>query len=347
MPNWPAPSRLGSLTGFLVGTGVVVLAGLGGYLYRFATSPLPVAKETILVVPEGASYNAVAARLIAKGLARPEDALALQLLGRYLGITARIRAGEYRVEPHTTPLTLLKALAKGRVASRSVTLPEGWKVARFLERLRETKGLDTAELPYGPRDPALTRFLGLSEKEYPHAEGWLFPDTYRFQRGDRAKALLKRSHRRMRTVLAEEWANRSEGLPLTGSYEALILASIVEKETAMPEERPLIAGVFLNRLRTGMRLQADPTVIYGLGEAFSGNLQESDLASSSPYNTYQKLGLPPTPIANPGRRAIRAVCQPASTEARYFVSQGNGQHVFSETLQEHNRAVRRYQLRAP
>ncbi|MFB6260568.1 MAG: endolytic transglycosylase MltG, partial [Thiohalorhabdaceae bacterium] len=185
---------------------------------------------------------------------------------------------------------------------------------------------------------------GLTERGHDSAEGWLFPETYRFSRGHPAEAILTKAHDRMRAILKEEWAGRAADLPLDSAYEALILASIVEKETAVPSERPLIASVFVNRLRDGMRLQTDPTVIYGMGDSFDGNLQRQDLRRPTPYNTYTSAGLPPTPIANPGRAAIKAACQPADSDYRYFVSRGDGSHVFSETLDEHNRAVRRYQL---
>jgi len=323
---------------------VVALAVLAGHLYRFATSPIQSEGESHLVVPEGASFQAVIGQLIERGLATPVEAPKLKLLARYRGVASRVHAGEYRIGAETTPLSLLKALEEGDVVSHSVTLPEGWRVARVLKRLRGIEALDSSDLPEGPEDRDLLRLLGLLGKERAHAEGWLFPDTYSFQRGTRAQRILERSHQRMEAILEEEWAQCEAGDTLSSPYEVLILASIVEKETAVPEERPMIAGVFLNRLRTGMRLQADPTVIYGLGEAFDGNLQRSDLEDPTPYNTYQKPGLPPTPIANPGRAAIHAACHPADTEARYFVSTGDGSHVFSETLEGHNRAVREHQL---
>ena len=323
----------------------LVAAGLAArHVYQFATSPLAVEGEAVLQVPQGASYNRVVARLVEGGWTEPDDALELKLLGRVFGVTARIHAGEYRLTPETTPMGLLDDLVGGDVILHSVTLPEGWTVGEFLERLRATKTLDTETLPEGPEDPELLRLLGLNERGRESAEGWLFPETYRFRRDDPAAAVLGKAHERMRTILREEWARRDEGLPLDNAYEALILASIVEKETAVPSERPMIAGVFVNRLRQGMRLQTDPTVIYGLGDRFHGNLQTRHLEEQTPYNTYRTAGLPPTPIANPGREAIRAACRPAETDALYFVARGDGTHVFSETLAEHNRAVRRYQL---
>ena len=325
--------------------GLVAIGLAVRHVYVFATSPLPVTQEQVLEVPEGASYNRMVARMAEAGWVAPNDTLSLKVLGRVLGVTSRIHAGEYRLNPGMTPMTLLDHLVGGKVILHSVTLPEGWTVDRFLARLRRASALDTGQLPAGPEDPQLLRLLGLAERGLESAEGWLFPETYRFRRGDDATKILTQAHKRMRAILKEEWGERVEGLPLDSAYEALILASIVEKETAVPSERPMIAGVFINRLREGMRLQTDPTVIYGLGDDFDGNLQHHHLrATGNPYNTYRRAGLPPTPIANPGREAIRAACQPAETDARYFVARGDGTHVFSETLAEHNRAVRRFQL---
>lgn len=323
----------------------LVAAGLAArHVYVVATSPLAVEEETVLEVPEGAGYNRVVKRLVANGWAEPGDTLALKVLGRVLGVTARLHAGEYRLTPGTTPMGLLNDLVGGNVIMHSVTLPEGRTVSDFLERLRTSQALATDNLPEGPEDPRLLRLLGLAERGHDSAEGWLFPETYRFSRGHDAEAILTQAHDRMREILQEEWADRDPELPLESAYEALILGSIVEKETAVTSERPLIAGVFVNRLRQGMRLQTDPTVIYGMGDSFDGNLQRRDLRRPTPYNTYTQAGLPPTPIANPGRAALRAACQPAETDYRYFVSRGDGSHVFSETLAEHNRAVRRFQL---
>jgi len=324
----------------------LVGAGLGvRHFYLFATQPLPVSEEAVLDVPEGVGYSRLVARLVENGWAKPGDAFELKVLGRVFGVTARIHAGEYRLSPGVTPMALLDDLVGGKVILHSVTLPEGWTVKEFLARLRTKENLDTTKLPQGAEDPALLRMLELAGKKgASSAEGWLFPETYRFRRGDQAAEILRQAHERMRAILAEEWAKRDADLPIDSAYEALILASIVEKETAVPAERAKIAGVFVNRLRSGMRLQTDPTVIYGLGDAFDGNLQRHHLRQPTPYNTYRHAGLPPTPIANPGRDAIRAACQPAETDARYFVARGDGTHVFSETLAEHNEAVRRYQL---
>jgi UPF0755 protein len=202
------------------------------------------------------------------------------------------------------------------------------------EKLRHTGAL---------RDEAAVRaLLGLGEQS---AEGWLFPDTYRFAPGIADADLLKRAHAAMKRRLAEAWEGRDPALPLKSPYEALILASIVEKETGAASERPLVASVFVNRMRRGMRLQTDPTVIYGIGEKFDGNIRKRDLTTDTPYNTYTRDGLPPTPIAMPGAASLRAVSRPAESDFLYFVGKGDGTHQFSRTLEEHNRAVAKYQLK--
>lgn len=322
--------------------GLAVAVSGVGYLYYYAHSPVGAKGTNPVAVPEGASFQAVLNSLERQGWI--ERRAEMQILGRLLGIAARIHAGEYRFRADQTPREILRALAEGDVIQYSVTLPEGWTVAQFLTRLRNTETLDTENLPKGPRDPQLLALLDL-EGEHESAEGWLFPETYRFKRGTDARVVLRQAHKRMRRQLEKAWQARAGGLPLESAYEALILASIVEKETGLPEERGRIAGVFVNRLRQGMRLQTDPTVIYGLGDDFDGNLTEAHLREKTPYNTYRIDGLPPTPIANPGAGALRAVARPADTEALYFVATGeDGRHVFSETLREHNQAVRRYQL---
>ena len=250
-----------------------------------------------------------------------------------------VQAGEYLIEPGTTPLQLLDKFNKGDVRMYAVTLVEGQRFRELRQRLEsdyrfspDTRGLSEEEL--------LER-LGL---EIDHAEGWFFPDTYSFARGTRVSRVLLSAHERMRTILAEEWQGRDSGLPLESSYEALILASIVEKETGVASERPAIAGVFVRRLQLGMRLQTDPTVIYGLGDEYDGNIRRADLSRETAYNTYKIRGLPPTPIAAAGREALTAVLHPEAGNSLYFVAKGDGSHYFSSTLEEHNQAVRKYQI---
>jgi UPF0755 protein len=237
------------------------------------------------------------------------------------------------------PADVLGRITSGQVVQHPVTLVEGWTFRQAINAI-DAQGRYSGALS-GLTDEELMAELGYPG-EYP--EGRLFPDTYRFPRDTPRLAVLRRAFERMEQVLAEEWESRSDGLPLDTPYEALILASIIEKETGAAWERPEIAGVFVRRLRKGMRLQTDPTVIYGMGERYEGRIRRADLREATPYNTYVIDGLPPTPIALPGRAAINAALNPADGDSLYFVSRGDGTHVFSATLDEHNRAVRRYIL---
>lgn len=291
-----------------------------------------------LQVERGASLRGVAQSLAQDGvLAHPE---LLVLFGRLEGSDARIKLGEYALSPDLTGPELLRLLEEGRVVQYQVTLPEGITLAQALQRLSRAEGL--TRVLAGPDDPRLAALV----TPYPHPEGLFFPDSYQFTRGDSDLDILERAHRRMREVLGAEWAAKADGLPLETPYEALILASIVERETGLVEERKTIAGVFVRRLQKRMRLQTDPTVIYGLGAGFDGNLRRVHLNDdANPYNTYRHHGLPPTPIALPGRAAINAALHPADGNALYFVARGDGGHAFSATLAEHNQAVRKYQLK--
>jgi UPF0755 protein len=257
------------------------------------------------------------------------------------GLAAALKAGEYEAPPGATPGDLLRMLAEGRVQLHSVTLVEGWTALQALAAVQAHPAI-VATLPPGDA-AALSEAVGLGGAP---AEGRLFPDTYRFARGTTDADLMQQASKRLEQVLAEAWESRAAGLPLADAYQALVLASIVEKETGAADERPLIAGVFVNRLRRGMRLQTDPTVIYGMGAAFDGNLRRADLERDTPYNTYTRSGLPPTPIALAGRAAIQAAVQPAATDALYFVATGlgDGRHRFARTLAEHNANVARYIL---
>ena len=292
----------------LAAAGFALILAVGasgaGYLYYYAHSPVESAGDNPVRVAKGSSFQSVLATLQEQGWI--ERRAEMHILGRALGVAAHIHAGEYRFEAGQTPRQMLRALATGDVLQHSVTLPEGWTVDQFLARLRATDTLDASRLPDGPRDPDLLAWLDLAER-FDSAEGWLFPETYRFSRGTDARLILRQAHERMRRQLADAWGERYADLPLESAYQALILASIVEKETAAPGERGRIAGVFINRLREGMRLQTDPTVIYGLGDAFDGNLTEAHLRRETPYNTYRVDGLPPTPIANPGEKALRVL----------------------------------------
>lgn len=247
------------------------------------------------------------------------------------------RAGEYRIEAGTRPRDLLELLASGRVIQYRLTLVEGWAFRQLAEALAADSVLaHRFDLLDPSQWPLLAAELGVE-----HPEGWFLPETYQFVRGDSDLDLLRRAHRAMREALAEAWASRSPDSPLESPYQLLVLASIIEKETAVEEERGQIAGVFARRLQKGMRLQTDPTVIYGLGETFDGDIRRRDLEADTPYNTYTRHGLPPTPIAMPGRASLQAAARPADGEALYFVADGSGGHTFSTTLAEHQAAVKR------
>lgn len=299
---------------------------------------LPIPPDGIvLTVSPGDSLRAVANRMHAQGL-MPYPNL-LILYGRWSGLDQQIKRGEYLLPGGTTALSLLKLLHAGKVMQYQVTLPEGITLGQALSILQQQDALES--VLSDARDARIEQLV----QPRSSAEGLFFPDSYRYERGDTDWQLLQRAHDAMAEVLAQEWAQRAPELPYETPYEALIMASIVEKETGAPEEREQIAGVFVRRLQQGMRLQTDPTVIYGLGGAFDGNLQRVHLNDAgNPYNSYRHRGLPPSPIALPGRAAIHAALHPAPGNAMYFVATGDGRHVFSDTLAEHQRAVRKYQL---
>lgn len=307
---------------------------------RFLHGPMnPDAKEPItLIVEPGTPVSRVAADLRSRGwLMRP---LYFRLAARASGSARRIQAGEYRIPPAQTPYRLLERMVTGDVLTYTLTVIEGWTFARMLEAVRNHEALVHTLPPDAGGDTVMQR-LGHPEQ---HPEGRFFPDTYQFPRGTEDIELFRRAYERMSRVLAEEWAGREDGLPLDSAYDALILASIIERETGVPEERPRIAGVFVERLERGMRLQTDPTVIYGLGDEFKGDIRFRHLRTDTPYNTYTRAGLTPTPIALPSRPAIHAALHPDRRGELYFVSTGDGRHVFSKTLEQHNEAVIKYQL---
>jgi len=329
---------LASLAAMLVVAGAA--AGLAGLAWRELNSPLPIASDgEWLRVPAGTPLHRVAAELADRGLLdRP---WLLALYGRATGDATRIRAGEYQLTPGMTPVTLLAKLVAGEVYLHRFTIVEGSRFAEALAALRAHPAIDATDLD----GAGIMNALGAPGV---HPEGQFFPDTYRFPLGTRDLDVLRMAHEALVARLTAAWRNRSPDLDLATDYEALILASIIEKETALASERKLIAGVFHERLRRKMRLQTDPTVIYGLGEAFDGNLRRRDLERDTPYNTYTRAGLPPTPIALPGLQSIEAAVAPERTGAIYFVAtgRGDGSHYFSATLEEHERAVREYLQRS-
>ncbi len=323
----------------------VLLAGAAGLgwlgLQQWLDQPLAIEEDSVRVdIPRGQPLGVTAQQLEQRGLLR--HARLLTGYGRFTGADSKIRAGEYEVPRGTTPRSLLELLQTGDVVQHSVTLIEG-RTFREMRAALEREDLLQHLLP-GLNDAQLMTELGEPGLA---PEGIFFPDTYFFVRGTSDLEILRRARQRMRDELAAAWESRADDLPLEDAYDALILASIVEKETALATERPRIAGVFIERLQRGMPLQTDPTVIYGLGESFDGNLTRADLERDGPYNTYTRQGLPPTPIALPGAEALRAVARPERRGELYFVATGlpDGSHKFSKTLAEHNRAVAEYLAR--
>ncbi|MEM0952675.1 MAG: endolytic transglycosylase MltG [Pseudomonadota bacterium] len=294
--------------------------------------------NVVLTVRAGSSIRSVAEDLSRQQLLRwPQLWL---LLARWQGQDEKIQRGEYDLQVSRSPQQLLDMLVQGNVITYSLTLAEGLTFQEAFSLVQSQAKL--SKRLNSSQDPALLSLIAPRE----HLEGLFFPDTYVYRLGDSDLDILSQAHRRMQSVLEQAWTGRAVGLPYSDPYEALIMASIVEKETGLPTEREQIAGVFVRRLENGMRLQTDPTVIYGLGEGFDGNLRRRHLNDlNNIYNTYRHSGLPPTPIALPGRAALRAALQPADGEALYFVARGDGSHQFSATLADHEAAVRKYQLR--
>ena len=293
-----------------------------------------------VVVPKGASAQRTVAIAVAAGVEEPEWLLDWGL--RWSGQAHAIKAGAYELQPGITPRRFLEKLVRGEQATRSVTLVEGWTFAQFRRALAQAEHLKPDSAAHDAQ--ALMARLG---RPGLHPEGRFFPDTYVYPKGSSDLLVLQQALQAMDQQLAQAWAQRLPGLPLRHPDQALILASLVEKETGQPSERALVAGVFTNRLRLQMRLQTDPAVIYGVGPDFEGRLRRKHLDTDTPYNTYTRAGLPPTPIAMPGRAALVAAVRPASTTALYFVARGDGTSQFSDTLDQHNRAVRRYILSRP
>lgn len=288
-----------------------------------------------LEIEHGTTANGVAEVVVASGADVP--VLLLQAWFRLSGQARLIKAGSYEIVPGTSPRRLLSMLVRGEETLKSVTLVEGWTFSQVLQSLQKAEQLTPDTLALSPE--IIMEKLG---KPGVHPEGRFFPDTYTYAKGSSDLAVLKRAARAMDRRLEAAWTVRSPDTPLKSPDEALILASIVEKETGKPSDRGQIGGVFTNRLRVGMPLQTDPAVIYGLGSQFDGNLRKRDLQQDTPYNTYTRTGLPPTPIAMPGKAALLAAVQPAPTKALYFVSRGDGTSEFSENLDGHNRAVNKY-----
>lgn len=306
---------------------------------RSLDEPLRVAAPLTFKIPAGSRLSRVAADLAARGvLARPR---ALVLYARWKGNASAIKAGEYEIQPGATPRNLLDKLVTGQVLLHSLTIVDGWRVLDLLTAMRRNPDV-LATLPATSAD--VMEKLGMPGA---NAEGQFLPETYRFPSGTTDVEILRQAHAALARTLNAAWVNRDPSIPLHSIDELLIMASIVEKESGLPQELPKIAGLYLHRFKIGMRLQADPTVIYGLGDSYDGDLHTLDLRTDGPYNTYTRTGLPPTAIALPGAAAIEATAHPENTDALYFVAsgRGDGSHVFSATLEQHNAAVAQYLAR--
>ena len=325
----------------LLGLPLLLCAGLAYLAWKWVDSPLPLAAPTAeLSIEMGTTPREVAQAWVDAGVQSSPDFLYAWF--RWSGQARRIRAGSYEVETGITPRRLLAKMVQGDEALEQVRFIEGWTLRQLRAALAQAPHLKPTSA--GMTEAQLMAALGAAGQA---GEGRFFPDTYRYSRGVSDLTVLKRAHRSMQQRLNEAWAQRAHDSPLKSADEALTLASIVEKETGAAADRGLVASVFVNRLRVGMPLQTDPTVIYGLGERFDGNLRKRDLQTDTPYNTYLRGGLPPTPISLPGVAALRATVRPEPSKALYFVARGDGSSVFSENLADHNRAVNKYQRGRP
>lgn len=315
---------------------LVGVAGAAGGLAWFAYQPVALRESPLdFTIEPGSSMRQVARQLVEAGIG--VEPFLLVGLARVTRQANGIKAGSYEVERGLTPLQLLAKLTRGDVSQAELALIEGWnfrQVRAALDRHPDLRHDST-----GLSDAEILQRIGADAR---HPEGWFYPDTYLFARRSSDLDVLRRAYRNMQAVLEREWPRRADGLPYKTPYDALIMASLVEKETGQAADRPLIASVFINRLRAGMLLQTDPTVIYGLGAGFDGNLRKRDLVADTPYNTYTRPGLPPTPIAMPGTAALRAALNPQASDYLYFVARGDGSSEFSRSLDDHNRAVARY-----
>lgn len=320
---------------FALMVSLALLVAIGVGIYALRPLPLPATPFTFELKP-GSSLTAMARQMRQDGLL-DQDQLFIWLV-RLLGKSGQIKAGSYALEEPVSPLELLRMISEGQVSQRRVGVIEGWTFRQMRDALNANPDIIHDSLSLS--DAEILQRIGATES---HPEGLFFPDTYHFAAGSSDLEIFRRAYQTMQRHLQTEWEAREANLPLQTPYQALILASIVEKETGAEKDRNMIAGVFVNRLRLGMLLQTDPTVIYGLGQSFDDNLRRRDLQSDTPYNTYTRGGLTPTPIALPGRAALQAALHPAQTNALYFVARGDGSSHFSSSLNEHNQAVNKYQ----
>ncbi len=324
-------------------TGMVLLMGIVAFFlwseYKLAlTTPVVIGQAQLVEIEKGDSFRKITKKLLKQNIAiKPKW---FKLIAYKDKVSHKLKAGEYELKPGLTMPEILAIFVAGKSRQYSITFPEGWSFKQLLQEIQDN--------PYLKKTLGAMDFQSIMAKldsNYKHPEGLFFPDTYFFEKSTTDFSILKTAHNKMQLILEEEWKNKEKDLPLENAYQALILASIIEKETGAAVERPQIAGVFTRRLRKGMLLQTDPTVIYGMGESYKGNIRYKDLRRPTAYNTYVIKGLPPTPIAMPGRAAINAAVHPAKGKSLYFVAKGDGvgTHVFSATLREHNNAVNKYQ----
>ncbi|MFC0397065.1 endolytic transglycosylase MltG [Paraburkholderia rhizosphaerae] len=325
---------------FLAGAALVVLAAAAAAgTYHWATTPINLATPQLdVTIKAHSTLRSVTAQLNRGGV--PVEPELFVLMARALGLQAELKSGNYEFKSGVTPYDVLQKIARGDVNEYVATVIEGWTFKRMRAELDTNPALrhDSASLS----DADLLKAIGAPQTPGGNAEGLFFPDTYLFDKDTSDLDIYRRAYRLMKLRIDEAWATRAPGLPYRTPYEALTMASIIEKETGKASDRPMVAGVFANRLRAGMPLQTDPTVIYGMGASYTGHLRKRDLLADTPYNTYTRMGLPPTPISLPGVASLQAALNPAQTNALYFVSRGDGSSIFSDTLGDHNKAVDKY-----
>jgi UPF0755 protein len=320
---------------FLLALGLIVLAA--GIIF-WSRQPILGASQSpvAFTIKPGSGIRSAGQQIAQSGV--PLQPALFEILARASGKSGKIKAGSYEIKPNTTPAGLIDQLVRGEFAQESLVIIEGWTFKQMRQAIASHSGLKQDTASWSEKE-----LLAKIAPEHSKAEGLFFPDTYRFAKGSSDLQIYRQAYGLMMKRLNDEWARRDPDLPYRSPYDALIMASIVEKETGVEADRTLVAGVFVNRLKKGMMLQTDPTVIYGIGDRFDGDIRRRDLVTDTPYNTYTRAGLPPTPIALPGRASITAALRPAKTNALYFVARGDGSSQFSSTLDEHNRAVNKYQ----
>ena len=324
-------------TKFIVVIFIVTLISIYLDYKRFLDTPLNINTSLIFTIDSGSSFKDLNKKL--KSYHILDKPYYFEFYARYSGYAKKIQSGEYQLSPGLTPIKIINIFVSGDVIQHSITLLEGWTIKDIKKEISSNTVLIKNLTDYS--SDSLLKKIKITES---NVEGLFFPDTYYFTKGASDIELLQRAYRRGKAILEKEWESRDAGLPYKNDYDALIMASIIEKETALASERAMIAGVFVRRLKNNMKLQTDPTVIYAMGIKYDGNIRKKDLRIDSPYNTYRYNGLPPTPIALAGREAIHAALHPENDDTLYFVSKKDGSHYFSKTLYEHNKAVKKYQL---